>query len=378
MRRAPTTETLMTAETAPDAAVARPFAEAAENTIGPASETVQAEGHARPTADRSRATIMHTWLFRPEATTEGFDVADLPALVADDVNLAWVDLAGYTATDLDEIAALLRLHPIGVRVALSAWQRPRLDLFGGHFFLSATVAGVEPRAYRVTAGELDLFVGRNFLLSVHKQPLPFLTDVLARARGNPDVIRLDSAFLLYILLDELIAHYNRLMEHLEDEIERMEERALHDVSEDFLEDLLRLKRYVFALARLADQHRPVFAAFTRPDFPFIDRDDLDVYFRDLQARLEQVVERLFAAREAVNGAFDIYVSHMSHRTNDVMKVLTVVSTVLLPISVILAFFGVSFQDEPMFQSELVFWMMVASVVTVPAVTLWILRGRGWM
>ncbi len=161
------------------------------------------------------------------------------------------------------------------------------------------------------------------------------------------------------------------------EIERMEERALRDTSDAFLGDLLQFKRFAFALSRLADQHREVFADFLRPDFTFVSGDETEPYFRDLQERLARLLDQSLAAREAVNGAFDIYVSQMSHRTNQIMKILTIVSTALLPASVILALFSASFEGLPNYGPVALVAMIATTVVFTMAITLAI-RRRGWL
>jgi magnesium transporter len=298
-------------------------------------------------------------------------------IASGDGRFAWLDLSEYAERDLHGVAQLLGLHRVAVHSALSAWQQPRLDVFDGQFFVSVTVPRLDPASYTVQAGQLDLVVGRTFLVSAHKQPLPFAAAAARRALQSPELPGRDPAYLLYILLDELLAHYEQLHEELEDELERMEERALDDPSERFLRDLRRVKRYAFVLSRLAEQHRAVFAAFLRPDFPFVAGEEVDVHFRDLEARQARVIDALSAATEAVNGAFEIYVSHVSHRTNHVMKTLTMLSAVLLPLTVLLGFFGTNFTDIPMYRPG---WFagMVLAMVLLPAATLLVFRRRGWL
>lgn len=340
-----------------------------------ARDVVQAEPSAAGPAAGTRSRLA-AWLFRPDTPAREIDLADLPAIVAADENFAWIDLSAYAESELRDLAGMLGLQEIGVRAALGPWQRPRLDVFGDHFFVTATVAHLDPEAYRVRAHQLDLFVGRNFLLSVHKRPLPFAERILARARQSPELVRLDSAFMLYIVLDQLIEYYEDLGERVDDEIEQMEERALTDTSDTFLSTLLHFKRYVFALSRLADQHRAVFAAFLRADFPFVADERVEPYYRDLETRLDRLRDTLLPAKEAVNGAFDIYVSHVSHRTNQVMKVLTLVSTLVLPATLILGFFGTNFEGVPLYQPA-AFWVMIASIAAVTVVIVSLFRRRGW-
>ncbi|MDF3017190.1 MAG: magnesium transporter, partial [Thermomicrobiales bacterium] len=243
------------------------------------TDVVDAEGAAESASSEGPGVV--AWLFREDAEPGQVSLEELPALAADEASFVWVDLSGYEPTDLTQVAQLLDLPEAAVRVSLAGWQRPRLGVFRDCFFVAVTVPHGELAAQRVLASELDLFVGRNYLVSAHKRPLPFTERVLARAVQNPALLKLDSAFLLSILIDELLAHYEVLTEGLEDEIEALELRALTDRSDALLEDLLHLKRFVFAVYRLASQHRATLEAFLRPDFPLVGGDVIEPYFRDL-------------------------------------------------------------------------------------------------
>jgi len=317
------------------------------------------------------------WLFRAGQEPIAVDPRDLAALVAVEENFVWVDLSNYSEADLREVGRLLGLHRKAIHAALSPWQRPRLAVYPDHFFTSATVARLDPAAYRVGAGELDLFAGRNYLVSAHKQPLPFAAHLLARARSSPELVTLDAAFMLYVVLDETLAYYEELNEHMQAEIERMEERALRDTSDHYLEDLMRFKRYAFALAQLAEQHRGVVAAYLRPDFSWVSGEAVEDYFEDLEGRLARLLDALADNREAVNGSFEIYVSQMTHRTNGVIRTLTLVSTVLFSTSVLISIFGATVQGLSS-NKPTGFVIMLACIAAVGAVTLWVFRRRGWI
>ena len=348
-----------------------------QNDTGPVADAVRVEGEAAPwSAPQAERTDVTAWLFREQQEARQVAVADLPDLVTQDPNFVWIDLSEYSQSELRHLAELLGLPTLAVRTALSVWQRPRLDVFDNQFFVAVTVPSRDSTAYRVEASELDLFIGHNFLVSAHKRPLRFMARVLARARQRPELASLDAAFMLYLVLDELLAYGEGLSEGLENEIEQMEERALKDTSDTFLDDLLRLKRYSFAVSRLLDHHEELFAAFLRPDFSFVSGGEVEPYFRDLDARLARLLDKIRATREAVNGAFDIYVSQMSHRTNQVMKILTLVSTVLLPATVILGVFGTNFQGVPLYTST-AFLVMLALIVLISGVILLAFRQRGW-
>jgi magnesium transporter len=338
---------------------------------------VQVEGAAaRHPQMPQRQSPVTIWVFAAGADPRQIALDELPAVVADDANFAWVDLSNYAEADLHEVARLLDLHDLGVQAALAPWQRPRIAAFGEHFFVATTVVEVDNDSYQVRARQLDLFVGPNFLVSTHKQPLPFADQLLTRARQNPRLVELDSSFMLYNILGQLLDAYENLAEQLEDELERLEERALTTTADAFLEDLLHFKRYIFALSRLASQHQTIFTAVLRADFPFVSDEQTAPYFRDVADQFMRLRDTLLAAKEAVNGAFDIYVSHVSHRTNQSMKLLTMVSTTLLPITAILGFFGTNFQGLPLYTSS-AFWIMLVIVAVVAALILSLFHRRGW-
>ena len=328
-------------------------------------------------AAAQRSTTLAAWLFRADSEPRQVGLQELSRLVAADENFVWLDLAEYRQPELHEVARLLQLPVAAVRLAEGAWQRPRLEVFRDQFWMTATVAYRDAAADRVSAGQLDLFVGRNFLVSVHKRPLPFAARALARAEHAPQLVQLDSVYMLYILLDELLAYYEEMYEEVDDEIEQMEERALTDASDEFLAGLLHFKRYIFTAARLVEQHRTVFAAFRRPDFRFVSGEGVEGYYRDLDERLSALIGLLAGGKDAVNGTFNIYVSRVSHGTNHVMKLLTMVSTTLLPTTVILGFFSTNFEQIPLY-SPATFWVMVACMLAVSSAILWLFHRRGWL
>jgi magnesium transporter len=323
------------------------------------------------------AARIRAWRFRrDDPVPDEIDVDRLAAEISDGSDLIWIDLSAYRDDDLRALGKTLDLNPAGIRLALAAWRRPGLDAFENHALASVTVVDPNPETRKVGVDELDLFVAEQFVLSAHVRPLPFEEQVLSRAGGNAEQLKQDAPFLLYIILDELVEHYERVTEHLEEEIERMEERALGDSSDTFLSDLVRLKRYVFTITRLADQHRAVFSGLLRPDFPFISSEHGEDYFRDLEGRFSGRMDTLMAARDGVNGSFDIYVSSVAHRTNHVIKLLTIVSALLLPASMVFGFFGINFTQMAIFEPW-GFYVMLGIVALMVGGMLGLFWRRGW-
>ena len=194
----------------------------AEELTAPGDELVAAEDRDGAAADDYRAIF--------EATGDGVIIADMDGNLVD-VNPALCRMHGYSRQEMWSLAQSLHLNRDAVSITLESWQRPRLDISPDGYFVTATLPRIDAEARRVFAGEVDLFVGRNLLVSAHKQPPVLSKRIRARARLAPDDLRADPSFLVYIILDELIAYYERLGEHVDDEVEKLEERALTDTSD---------------------------------------------------------------------------------------------------------------------------------------------------
>lgn len=336
-------------------------------------QALRREGGAATSAVASTASA---WLFVDNRAPVEVPVTDLATHTAAGES-GWLDLSCYTPEELSSAAGQFGLPVSAVRIALQPWQRPRLSIYPDHFFVSATVARPDLATHRVHAAELDLFVGQNLLVSAHKLPLPFAGQLRARVQHSPELIQTDPAFIVYMILDELLAYYQELARQLQHDVELIEERALRETTDTFLEDLLRFKRYGSALSELAAEHQEVFAAFVRPDFHWVAGEQVEESFRDLNARLARLLTTLTAVRDAANGALDIHVSHVAHRTNQVIKVLTMASIVLFLASVLIALFGSNLQSIAV-SGSLVFGIMVLTILLSVGATFIVFHWRGWL
>ena len=336
---------------------------------------VVTEGAVETKRKAKSSEAIRTYLFTGAGVEEGVDVTAVAGLARKDSHLVWVDLSEYAKGDLTEVGEILKLHPLTVRSTLADWDRPRVDVFPDYFYMTLSVVRADQRKRKLVAAELNVIVGHNYLVTAHKLPLPFHDQVMQRLRQSPEIATMHTAYALYIILDELIEHYEGMFEHIDEEIENTEELALTSSSDAFLEDLLSLKRYIFLLGRFAEQHRSVFAVLTRPDFTKVSGEDIEPYFKDLQEDLGRLVDKLTSARESVTEAFDIYVSQVSHRTNQLIRVLTLISTVTLPASLVLGFFATGFTRYSALTSIPALVIMLVLLVVVPGGILLFIRAR---
>ncbi len=273
-------------------------------------------------------------VFEPGVDPRSAALGDLPDLVSVDDNVVWVDLPSSAHASLRAVSELLDLHGQAVRAALAPGTRPGLDLYDRHLFFSATVPRPGVRAVDARAQRVDLFVGRNFVVSAHTQPLPFADRVQARARQDAALLRRDAAYLLYIVLDELLAYHAGFAGDACGASVAVQERALRDTRDPFLTDLLHARREIALLAEAASEYRTVVAAVAQPDCPWTAGVEVSMGLADVTARLATLCDALDAAREATDGAFDLYLARGVRDRRQAITTYAAVGALLTPFAVV--------------------------------------------
>ncbi len=337
---------------------------------------VVAAGSAEGETAWERGAI-RAWVFDPDGIAEQrfSSVSDLDW---DRENaVLWLDLDCYSEADLWKLSRQLELDDAGVRAALAPWQRPSVRGFANHALVNVSVLGVELEPLKVVANEVDCFIGKRFLLSAHGQPLTFLDTMVERAELMAADIASDPAFLLYIFLDELIDEFASAQEAISDVIERLENEALIASGDEFLGTLVAHKRFVYSISRFVGQHAFVFHGLLRADFAFVPSGRIERYFSELSDRFSTVATMMDDTRQAVLGTFDIYMSGVSHRTNRVVKTLTIISILVLPASALFGLFGTNF-EHPRLYGPVGFIVMIVLLLVLTLGQLVVFRSRGWL
>ncbi len=250
----------------------------------------------------------------------------------------WLDLVG-----LDEAAAetLLRdtfgFHPLAVEDAEHFGQRPKLDTYEGFALIvvyGATAAG--------TLVEVHCFYTENYLVTVHHEPCPDLTSLGERVRQHAGP-QLDHVMLLYRVIDTLVDGYFPVLSRLDDEIDELEDEILERPTEQQLGRLFDMKRSLIAMRKVVTPQRDMFASLLsgRNILPGMT-PDAERYFRDLYDHLIRISDLVDSYRDLMSGALDTHLSTVSNRLNVVMKQLTIIATIFLPLSFLTGFFGQNF------------------------------------
>lgn len=301
------------------------------------------------------------------------------AALKDAGGVLWVDV---NEEPTEVIAPLLRevfdFHPLAVDDALDETHLPKVDNWGAYLYLALSGLHFDPHTLAVQAQELDVFVGANYLVTLRFDgATPSAVDRLWNlCQNNPRRLERGPDHLVYELLDLNVADYLPAVDVIDRALEALEDDLFNRPNQKQVTQLLELKRSALNLARIFRPQMDVVSRLAREEFAVIDAPDR-VYFRDIYDHLARLVQINEGQRELITGMLAIHLSVVSNRTNDTMKVLTLLSALFLPISFLSGFFGMNFEHLP-FGDPGFMWFAIGLMAAIPAAMLFYFSRRGWL
>jgi magnesium transporter len=226
---------------------------------------------------------------------------------------------------------------------------------------------------------LECVVGENWVITAHDQPIPVLKEFASRVSGSGDTGSLDGPGFLAALLEWVLGAYSAAFERVEHRLEEFDIEAMRGNAEgsEYIERLIEMRKEVGKLRRALAAHRSALVSLTHPELEALGDNDSGERFASLLSRFESTVQEARDAREAIVGSFDVLIARGGHRTNEIMKVLTLTSVILLPGALIAGVMGMNFKvglfDEPM-----LFWAVLAVIVLIAPVTIGLAKLWRWI
>ncbi len=317
-------------------------------------------------------------LYRTSKGTFSIDIPSTHWRVAlrDSGGLFWLDLCGEPIETVEPILRdIFAFHPLAIDDALRETHVPKIDNWGEAVYINVHGVELQREAIEVTTRELDIFLGANFLVTLHAEPIRALDRLWNNNRNDPRRLEHGPDHLLYDVLDLITSDYLPVVDELDDVIDRLEEEVFARPTQHTLNKIFSARHAILNLRRIIGPQREVLNRLARDDYPFVDAKDR-VYFRDVYDHLVRLVDLNESLRDLIGGVLETYLSVIANRQSEIMKTLTITSVLMLPISFLAGFFGMNFADIP-FDSVLLLWAAIASMIITPVVMLVWFRLRGW-
>jgi Mg2+ and Co2+ transporter CorA len=287
--------------------------------------------------------------------------------------LLWVDLFDPEEADFADLRAALQLSDRSMSVL---GEEPGIpDAFVLEDAVSVVVTAPGPELDDEPVG-LRILMGDEWVVTVHAEPIAFLDEHLERVQDERGVGVLSPVQFLVAVLDWHLDAFFRVAEQLEGEVDRLDDAALR-TERDLLHRLVRMRRRIARARRHLGSHRELFSELARPDFmPDLEEQEQSALLA-VTARLDRAIDAIANAREMLIGTFDLHMTRTAQRTNDIMKVLTLASAILLPASVVAGVMGMNFKIG-FFEDPNMFWLVIGGMLAIAAGTLVFARWRRWL
>lgn len=296
----------------------------------------------------------------------------------DSSDIIWVDLEEPTAEELKLLEDPFDFHPLAIEDCVTPEHQPKIDDFGPYLFMIFRGIDFNEPVEDLRTIKLAAFLGPNYLVTYHRRPLRSVNAVQAKYGHEAAGAAFRSIdYLLYEILDHLVEFYFPVLDHIEEDMDAIETELLGRCGPETLKRILDLKRQVAGVKRTVTPHREVFSRIARGEFDEVG-PNVAIFYRDLYdstARLSEVAD---SYRDLLSGLFDAYLSVVSNRLNEVMKVLTIFATIWMPLTFIVGVYGMNFKHFPELEWKYGYYGVWGLMIVVAAALLWYFRRKRWL
>lgn len=306
------------------------------------------------------------------------DLATIPMLLKDDGVHVWVDMENPLPEESKRVLEeIFQFHPLAIDDCLAPSQLPKVEEYEGYLFFVIHAVDFDRKDEHFRTEELNLFLGRNFLVTWHREPLKSIRTTLDRCGKTAQTAR-GSDRVAHSILDALVDNYLPVLHEFGEDVNEVESHALEGgMATDMINRVMRLKKEVLYLGQIIRPQREILNRFARGEFKII-RSQLTPYYRDICDHLARYNEMADAFRDSLNGTMQLYLSMSSNRTSEVVKVLTLITVITTPVLVVGTWYGMNFQGMPELDTPGAYWAVFAITILATAWCLVYFKRQGWM
>jgi magnesium transporter len=289
----------------------------------------------------------------------------------------WVDLAGFTEDEGKILTDTFHFHPLAVEDALSAVQFPKIEPYDGYLYIILHGIDFEAVEHQFATRDIDFFLGANYLVTVHDGRSRSIAHMREMCPRHSHVLDEGPVALMHRIVDSMVDNYEPEMQKLEERISELEDEA-YEGRAPLVRPLLSLKRDLATMRRIMTPQRDAVGRLARREFPQIS-NEMAYRFRDVYDHVVRLTDEAYLFQDRVTGILETNLAAVSNRLNQIMKVLTVASTIFMPLTVLTGMWGMNV-DLPQFPGgkEAQFWWVSGGMVAVSAVMLFLFRFLDWI
>jgi magnesium transporter len=290
----------------------------------------------------------------------------------------WVDLSAPTSDEARILGDVFHFHPLSVEDALSSIHSPKVEPYAGYLYLILHGIDFDHGEREFATRDVDFFLGRNYLVTVHDGHSRSIAKLRMICDQHEHVLAEGPAAVMHRIVDSMVENYRPEVDALEEGIDKLEESAILGEQADLMSRILAIKRDLASLRRVVIPQRDAVSRLARREFPLIN-DEMTYRFRDVYDQFVRLSEEAILFQDRMSGILEAHLSTVSNRLNVVMKVLTVISTIFLPLTVLTGMWGMNVPLPTLPGGDVVqFWWVAAMMAVIAAVMLLVFRLNRWI
>jgi len=313
-------------------------------------------------------------------TEQVFDSVDACFPFRESPTVTWINIDGIQQTDiLEKLGACYNLHPLVMEDILNTEQRPKTENYSDYLYIVMKMLYADMSANVVLTEQISLVLGQNYVISFQEGiEGDVFGQVRERLRNEKGKARkLGADYLVYSLIDAVVDNYFSVLETLGEQIEALEEKLVANPTSNTLQEIHYLKREMIFLRKAVWPLREVISSLQRGDSILV-QDITRLYLRDVYDHTIQVIDTVETYRDMVSGMLDIYLSSVSNRLNAVMKVLTIIATIFMPLTFLAGVYGMNFKYMPELEWRYGYGMIWALMIFIGLYMLVYFRKKKWL
>jgi magnesium transporter len=289
--------------------------------------------------------------------------ADISELREEEGNIIWADVSDPTSRDFEELAEEFGFHHLSIEDCQNAHQRPKVEEYTGYYFIVLYEAELVGPTDRLELRELNIFLGKNYLVTVHSRPIRAIETARRLWHEWTDRADQGSGVLSYLLIDAIVDDYLPLLDLISERMDDLEDSIFGEFRAEAIQEIFSIKKKLLYLRRSITPLRDVFNMLLRREQPIFPRET-HVYFQDVFDHLIRVADTIDTLRDMLSSTMDAYLSVSGNRMNQVMKRLTSISTILMSVTLIAGIYGMNFVFMPELRWRFGYVFALLSMVVV--------------
>ncbi|MEZ5358476.1 MAG: magnesium/cobalt transporter CorA [Candidatus Zixiibacteriota bacterium] len=322
--------------------------------------------------------MIRTFVWSPGEGTQFFEgIIDFDKFLARKELIMWVDMIAPSDSESFVLTHDFKFHPLAIEDVISEVPRPKLDDYGEYLFLVFQIADYMGKEKGLKISEVDFFLTKNCLVTVHFDDHPVFDNLYGRAKKDDRLFMRGADFLFHAVLDGVVDNYTATLDLLEFEVDAVEDDVFEEPEEETVKTIFSIRRVIHQLKRISHPQSEVLAQIIRERYPLISERS-QLYLSDILDHMQRINDIADSHRDTLISALEVYFSSVSTRTNEIIKVLTIFTAILMPPTFLVGLYGMNFKYMPEIDWQYGYAFFWGLVVIITVLLLFFFKKKKWI